>query len=60
MSTLTNVTTRRGETNPPSIRFAPAAIPEAKSSRTGVLVRYAPVPEDAKETQSIADFVEKG
>ena len=48
MSTLTNVTTRRGETNPPSIRFAPDAIPEAKSSRTGVLIRYAPAPEDAK------------
>ena len=46
MSTLTNVTTRRGETNPPSIRFAPDAILEAKSSRTGVLVRYAPAPEE--------------
>ena len=40
MSTLSNVTTRRGESNPPSIGFAPDAIPEAKSSQTGVSVRY--------------------
>ena len=45
MSTLTNVTSRRGETNPPSIRFAPDAFPEAKSSKTGVSVRYAPAPD---------------
>ena len=42
MSTLTNVTTRRGELNPPSTRFTPDAFPEAKSSKTGVSVRYAP------------------
>ena len=42
MSTLSNVTTRRGESNPPSVRFAPDAFPEAKSSQTGVSVRYVP------------------
>ena len=42
MSTLSNVTTRRGESNPPSVRFAPDAFPEAKSSKTGVSVRYVP------------------
>lgn len=42
MSTLSNVTTRRGELNPPSTRFTPDAFPEAKSSKTGVSVRYAP------------------
>ena len=42
MSTLSNVTSRRGETNPPSTRFTPDAFPEAKSSKTGVSVRYAP------------------
>jgi len=42
MSTLSNVTTRRGESNPPSIRFTPDAFPEAKSSQTGVSVRYVP------------------
>ncbi|MBR4593071.1 MAG: UpxY family transcription antiterminator [Bacteroidaceae bacterium] len=42
MSTLPNVTTRRGELNPPSTRFTPDAFPEAKSSKTGVSVRYAP------------------
>ena len=45
MSTLSNVTTRRGESNPPSVRFAPDAFPEAKSSKTGVSVRYAPAPD---------------
>ena len=44
MSTLSNVTTRRGESNPPSVRFAPDAFPEAKSSKTGVSVRYVPEP----------------
>ena len=44
MSTLSNVTTRRVESNPPSVRFAPDAFPEAKSSKTGVSVRYAPAP----------------
>ena len=42
MSTLSNVTTRRGETNPPSVRFTPDAFPEAKSSKTGVSVKYVP------------------
>ena len=45
MSTLTNVTARRGETNPPSVRFTPDAFPEAKSSKTGVSVRYVPAPD---------------
>ena len=45
MSTLTNVTARRGETNPLSTRFAPDAFPEAKSSKTGVSVRYVPAPD---------------
>ena len=44
MSTLSNVTTRRGESNPPSVRFTPDAFPEAKSSKTGVSVRYVPDP----------------
>ena len=42
MSTLSNVETRRGEANPPSVRVAPDTIPEAKSSQTGVSVRYVP------------------
>ena len=45
MSTLSNVKTRRGEANPPSIRFTPDAFPEAKSSKTGVSVRYVESPE---------------
>lgn len=45
MSTLSNVTTRRGESTPPSIRFTPDAFPEAKSSKTGVSVRYVVTPE---------------
>lgn len=45
MSTLSNVTTRRGESHPPSVRPAPDAFPEAKSSKTGVSVRYAPAPD---------------
>jgi len=44
MCTLSNVNTRRGETNPPSVRFAPDAFPEAKSSKTGVSVRYEETP----------------
>ena len=40
--TLSNVETRRGEANPPSVRLAPDTIPEAKSSSTGVSVRYVP------------------
>ena len=42
MSTLSNVETRRGEANPPSVRLAPDAYPEAKSSKTGESVRYVP------------------
>ena len=45
MITLSNVKTRRGETTPPSIRFVPGAFPEAKSSKTGVSVRYAMTPD---------------
>ena len=47
MSTLSNVATRGGEANPPSIRLTPDSIPEAKSSKTGVSVRY--VPDDNKK-----------
>ena len=42
MSTLSNVATRGGEANPPSFRFTSDAIPKARSSRTGVSVRYVP------------------
>ena len=45
MSTLSNVETRRGEANPPSVRVASETIPEAKSSQTGVSVRYVPAPD---------------
>ena len=45
MNTLSNVETRRGETNPPSISPAADAFPEATSSKTGVSVRYALDPE---------------
>jgi len=45
MSTLSNVETGRGQANPPSVRLAPDTIPEAKSSRTGVSVRYVPTPD---------------
>ena len=55
MSTLSNVETGRGQANPPSVRvlqgieategrLAPDTIPEAKSSQTGVSVRYVPTP----------------
>jgi len=44
MSTLSNVETRRGEAKPPSVRFAPGTIPEARSSKKGVSVRYVPTP----------------
>jgi len=44
MSTLSNVKTRRGEAKPPSVRLAPDAYPEAKSSKTGESVRYVPDP----------------
>ena len=42
MSTLSNVETGRGQDKPPSFRVAPETIPEAKSSQTGVSVRYVP------------------
>ena len=42
MSTLSNVETGRGQAKPPSVRFAPDTIPEAKSSKTGVSVEYMP------------------
>ena len=42
MSTLSNVETRRGEANPPCVRLTPDTIPEARSSKTGVSVKYAP------------------
>lgn len=45
MSTLSNVETGRGQANPPSVRFTPDTIPEAKSSQTGVSVRYVPAPD---------------
>jgi transcription antitermination factor NusG len=41
MCTLSNVNTRRGESIPPSVGLTPEAFPEAKSSKTGVSVRYA-------------------
>ena len=44
MSTLPNVETGRGQAKPPSVRVAPDTIPEAKSSQTGVSVRYIPTP----------------
>jgi hypothetical protein len=53
MGTLSNVTTRRGELNPPSIRFAPDAFPEAKSSQTGVPVRYVPEPKSTESSSLI-------
>ena len=45
MSTLSNVETRRGEETPPSVSVASDTIPEAKSSQTGVSVRYVPAPD---------------
>ena len=45
MSTLSNVETGRGQANPPSVRVAPDIIPEAKSSQTGVSVKYVPTPD---------------
>ena len=44
MSTLSNVETRRGEAKPPSVSLISDTIPEAKSSKTGVSVRYVPDP----------------
>jgi transcription antitermination factor NusG len=44
MSTLSNVETGRGQAKPPGVRVAPETIPEARSSQTGVSVRYVPTP----------------
>ena len=44
MSTLSNVETGRGQAKPPSVRVTPDTIPEARSSRTGVSVKYVPTP----------------
>jgi len=35
----------RGQSNPPSVRVAPETIPEAKSTQTGVSVKYVPTPD---------------
>ena len=45
MSTLSNVETGRGQAKPPGVRVAPETVPEAKSSQTGVSVRYVPTPD---------------
>lgn len=45
MSTLSNIETGRGQAKPPSFRVVPETIPEAKSSQTGVSVRYVPAPD---------------
>lgn len=45
MSTLSNVETRRGETNPRNVKITYDIIPEAKCSKTGVSIRYVPNPE---------------
>ena len=45
MITLSNVKTGRGQADPPSVRIAPDTIPAAKSSQTGVSVRYVPAPD---------------
>ena len=44
MSTLSNVETRRGEAEPLCVGVAPDTTPEARSSKTGVSVRYVPTP----------------
>lgn len=44
MNTLSNVNTRGGESNPPSVRPAPDAFPEAISSKSGVSVKYVETP----------------
>ena len=44
MYTLSNVETRQGESNPSNVRFTPDVFPEAKSSKTGVSVRYVETP----------------
>lgn len=44
MSTLSNVETRRGEAEPPSVRPTSDTIPEAQNTQTGVSVSYVPDP----------------
>jgi transcription antitermination factor NusG len=39
------VTSRGGETNPPSVRITPDAFPEAENLKTGVSVSYTPDPD---------------
>ena len=45
MRTLSNVKKVGGDQKPNSVRFAPDAFPEAKSSQTGVSVKYVESPE---------------
>ena len=45
MSTLSNVKIGRGQACPPSVRVTLDTFPEAKSSQTGVSVRYVPAPD---------------
>lgn len=45
MNTLSNVIPRRGEVNPPGVRIVSDIIPEARSLKTGVSVRYVPTPD---------------
>ena len=45
MDTLSKVETRRGEAVPPSVKVALNTIPETKSSKTGVSVRYVHTPD---------------
>lgn len=69
MLTLSNVKTQGGESYPHSVRLTPEAFPEAKSSKTGVSVRYVPSPEKKwfvlrasyGRVESASDFlIEKG
>ncbi len=45
MSTLSNVKIGRGQASPPSVRVTLDTFPEAKSSQTGVSVKYVPTPD---------------
>jgi transcription antitermination factor NusG len=45
MSTLSNVKIGRGQACPPSVRVTLDTFPEAKSSQTGVSVKYVPTPD---------------
>lgn len=65
MSTLSNVETHQE----PCVRFAPEAIPEAKSLKTGVSVRYVPAPDKqwyvfrasyGREDQASEQIIEDG